>query len=119
MSSTSFKHVMHQIVNKMDSGPSQMAALDYIPFYKPKNLKPVPKLLEDAKTWAKLVHDVGQYIATFENRKGTAKTVNVKEYSLYPTLGMLSLYLLYTYSTYCTYSTYPILHSSSPCHPSS
>ena len=45
--------------------------------------------------------------------------ISVRGYSLYPTLGTLSLYLLHTYSTCCVYATYPILHSSSPHCPSS
>jgi hypothetical protein len=53
-----------------------MAAIGYIPSYKPKNPKPVPKLLEDAESWAKLVNDVGQYILSFASKKGAAKIVN-------------------------------------------
>lgn len=74
-SSTSFRHVMRQIAERMDAGPSRMAAIGYIPSYKPKNPKPVPKLLEDAESWAKLVNDVGQYILSFASKKGAAKTV--------------------------------------------
>ena len=38
----------------------------------------------------------------------------VRGYSLYPTLGMLSLCLLHIYSICHTYAAYPILHSLSP-----
>ena len=74
-SSTSFKHIMRQIIEKMDAGPSQMATIGYIPSYKPNNPKPVPKLLEDAESWAKLVNDVGQHILSFASKKGAAKTI--------------------------------------------
>ncbi|KAJ6503538.1 hypothetical protein C8R45DRAFT_1091311 [Mycena sanguinolenta] len=39
-----------------------MANIAYIASYKPKNPKPVPKLLEDEEGWEKLIKDVESYI---------------------------------------------------------
>lgn len=71
----------------MDAGPSQMAAIGYIPSYKPKNPNPVPKILEDAESWAKLVNDVGQYIVSFVSNKGAAKTVKPFVITIIDTCG--------------------------------
>jgi hypothetical protein len=54
-SSTPYDHVIFLIANRMDAGPVRMAVIGYIPFYKLKNPKPIPKLLEDEECCAKLV----------------------------------------------------------------
>ena len=44
-SASSFDYVLSEIRERMDATPSQLAGLAYIPSYKPRNPKPVPKLL--------------------------------------------------------------------------
>ncbi|KIL55692.1 hypothetical protein M378DRAFT_90510 [Amanita muscaria Koide BX008] len=46
----------------METQLSLLSHIGYIPSYKPKNPRPVPKLLEDTEAWKKLVDDVEEYI---------------------------------------------------------
>ena len=64
-SASSFAHVLRQIAERMDAGPSRMAAIGYIPSFLPKSPKPIPKLLEDDECWEKLIRDVREYIESF------------------------------------------------------
>lgn len=41
-----------------------MSKIAYVPSYRPKIPKPVPKLLEDEDDWVRLIADVGEYIRT-------------------------------------------------------
>ncbi|KDR74217.1 hypothetical protein GALMADRAFT_28245, partial [Galerina marginata CBS 339.88] len=66
---TPYDRVIHLLAEKMDVGPIRMAAIGYIPSYKPKNPKPVAKLLEDEECWEKLVDDVAAYIESFKNKR--------------------------------------------------
>lgn len=76
------------IADKMDAGPAHMAAIGYIASYKPKNPKPVPKLLEDEECWDKLVADVAAYIDSFKNKRTEAtRTVKPFVISIIDTLG--------------------------------
>lgn len=72
---TSYERAMRLIAERMDAGPSRMAAIGYIPSYKPKNPKPVAKLLEDDDAWDRLIGDVKAYIDSFASKRGTARQV--------------------------------------------
>ncbi|KAF8229465.1 hypothetical protein L208DRAFT_1424146 [Tricholoma matsutake] len=59
---------------------SLLLHIGYIPSYKPKNPRPVPKLLEDAEAWEKLVHDVEEYIKSSKAKnqgKGIVKPFSI------------------------------------------
>jgi len=72
----------------MDVGPAHMAAIGYIPSYKPKNSKPIPKLLKDKECRDKLVADVAAYITSFKNKHSeTARTVKPFVISIIDTLS--------------------------------
>jgi hypothetical protein len=85
---TPYDRVIHLLAEKMDAGPTRMAAIGYIPSYKPKNPKPIPKLLEDEECWDKLVADMAAYLASFKNKRSAAAR-EVKPYviSIFDTLG--------------------------------
>ncbi|KAM6502833.1 hypothetical protein JOM56_002810 [Amanita muscaria] len=51
-----------RLAKKMETQLSLLSHIGYIPSYKPKNPRPVPKLLEDTEAWKKLVDDVEEYI---------------------------------------------------------
>lgn len=74
-SASSFSHVLHQIAQRMDAGPSRMAAIGYIPSFLPKSPKPIPKLLEDEECWVKLIRDVREYIESFTVKRGPPKRI--------------------------------------------
>ncbi|PPQ84970.1 hypothetical protein CVT26_008290 [Gymnopilus dilepis] len=86
-SASSFDYVLSEIRERMDATPSQLAGLAYIPSYKPRNPKPVPKLLEDEQAWEKLVQDVRQYIETFTTKKGVSKPVKPFVITIVDTVG--------------------------------
>ena len=85
---TPYNRVILAIADRMDVGPARMAAIGYIPSYKPKNPKPIPKLLEDEECWDKLVADVAAYITSFKNKRSeTARTVKPFVISIIDTLS--------------------------------
>lgn len=87
-SASSFAHVLCQIAKKMDAGPSQMAAIGYIPSFIPKSRKPIPKLLEDEDCWEKLICEVRDYIESFAVKcSGTAKHVKPFVITIINTVG--------------------------------
>jgi hypothetical protein len=60
-SHTSFNEFLSAVAKRMETRLSLLARIAYIPSYKPKNPKPVPKLLEDDDDWEKLLVDVEEY----------------------------------------------------------
>jgi hypothetical protein len=60
-SHTSFNEFLSAVAKRMETRLSLLARIAYIPSYKPKNPKPVPKLLEDDDDWKKLLVDVEEY----------------------------------------------------------
>ncbi|KAG6892059.1 hypothetical protein C0992_002058, partial [Termitomyces sp. T32_za158] len=54
------------LAQAMDTRISLLSRIGYIPSYKPKNPKPVPKLLESERAWQRLVHNVQDYIASLK-----------------------------------------------------
>lgn len=80
---------MRLIAERMDAGPSRMAAIGYIPSYKPKNPKPVAKLLEDDNAWDRLIDEVKTYIDSFASKRGTARQVKPFVISIIDTLELV------------------------------
>ena len=71
-----FTEFLKAIAKQMETHLSLLAQIAYVPSYKPKNPKPVPKLLEDDNDWEKLLVDVEEYhmICTAKCKgKGTVK----------------------------------------------
>jgi hypothetical protein len=60
-SHTSFNEFLGAVAKRMETRLSLLARIAYIPSYKPRNPKPVPKLLEDDDDWKKLLVDVEEY----------------------------------------------------------
>ncbi|TFY50737.1 hypothetical protein EVG20_g11357 [Dentipellis fragilis] len=61
-SRTLFNDLMDKIATKMGVRLTLLAHIGYIPSYKPKSTKPVPKLLEGPESWCKLLMDILDYI---------------------------------------------------------
>jgi len=59
----------------MEVGLTHLSGIGYIPSYKSKASKPVPKLLEDNGSWYKLLEDVHNFIGTCKGKssKGSVK----------------------------------------------
>lgn len=87
-SATSYERAMRLIAERMDVGPSRMAAIGYIPSYKPKSPKPVAKLLEDEEAWDRLIEDIRAYIDSFAIKRGASRSVKPFVISIVDTLGV-------------------------------
>jgi len=63
----------------MEVSLTLLAGIGYIPSYKSKASKPVPKLLEDDTSWHKLLEDVHAFILTCKGKsgKGTIKAFHI------------------------------------------
>jgi len=64
------------VAQQMETCLSLLAHIAYVPSYKPKTSKPVPKLLEDEDDWEKLLDDVEKYRAVCTGKskgKGVVK----------------------------------------------
>ncbi|KAJ7447640.1 hypothetical protein FB451DRAFT_1411735 [Mycena latifolia] len=61
-SRTDFDDFLIAAAAKMDTRISLMTNIAYIPSYKPRNPKPLPKLLADEEAWDVLIADVHQFI---------------------------------------------------------
>ena len=53
----------------MDTQVSLLNGLAYVPSYKPKSPKPIPKLLEDKDVWNQLITDIWEYMETSRSVK--------------------------------------------------
>jgi hypothetical protein len=65
---------------KMNVSVLHLTQVGYIPSYKPKNPKPVPKMLEDEESWEILLDDVSDYIDACKSKnrgKGVVKPFTV------------------------------------------
>ena len=49
---------------------THLSGIGYIPSYKSKASKPVPKLLEDDASWYKLLEDVHDFITSCKGKSG-------------------------------------------------
>ncbi|KAF8817348.1 hypothetical protein BYT27DRAFT_7075291 [Phlegmacium glaucopus] len=78
-SKTPFAHVLRLLSERMEVSLTLLAGIGYIPSYKPKTSKPVPKLLEDDASWHKLLEDVHAFILACKgkNNKGTVKAFHI------------------------------------------
>jgi len=55
----------------MEVGLTHLSGIGYIPSYKLKASKPIPKLLEDEASWYKLLEDVHNFIKSCKGKSGT------------------------------------------------
>ena len=55
---------------KMEVSVTHLSAISYIPSYKPRNPKPVPKLLETSEDYESTMEDIAVYRKTCLNKKG-------------------------------------------------
>ncbi|KAF8241137.1 hypothetical protein L208DRAFT_1041850, partial [Tricholoma matsutake] len=61
-SSTHFSQFLVATAMKMNVSTLNLTQIGYIPSYKLKNPKPIPKMLEDRELWEILLNDVSDYI---------------------------------------------------------
>jgi hypothetical protein len=79
-STTTFNEFRLKLAKKMETQLSLLLHIGYVASYKPKNPRPIPKLLEDTEAWEKLVDDVEEYIKSSKakNRgKGVVKPFSI------------------------------------------
>ena len=84
---TSFSEFRIKLAQKMGTQLSLLSFIGYIPSYKPKKPKPIPKLLEDEEAWEKLVDDVSDYITTSKRKKGGKGVVKTFSIAIVDTSG--------------------------------
>lgn len=73
-SSTSFGKFLVTLGQKMEVSVTHLTAVGYIPSYKPKNSKPVPKLLETSEAYERMMDDIDDYrTACKEKNRGRGK----------------------------------------------
>ncbi|KAJ6568999.1 hypothetical protein B0H19DRAFT_1065782 [Mycena capillaripes] len=80
-SRSSFDDFLLAAAGRMGTRITQLDNIAYIPSYKPRNPKPLPKILDDDDAWEVLVGDVRQYIkaSLASNRgKGQLKPFNIQ-----------------------------------------
>ena len=64
----------------MNVSTLHLSQIGYIPSYKPKNPKPILKMLEDEESWEILLNDVSDYITACKSKnhgKGVVKAFTV------------------------------------------
>ena len=79
-SHTKFSEFLEAAAQRMETQLSLLASIAYVPSYKPKSPKPVPKLLEDNKDWETLLDDIDKYrvaCMTKGTGKGTQKEAGI------------------------------------------
>ena len=79
-SSTRFSQFLISAAQKMNVSTLHLSQIGYIPSYKPKNPKPIPKMLEDEESWEILLDDVSDYISACKSKnrgKGMVKPFTV------------------------------------------
>ncbi|KAJ8579516.1 hypothetical protein M405DRAFT_754395, partial [Rhizopogon salebrosus TDB-379] len=62
-SDTTFTAFLEAAAARMETRISLLLNIAYIPSYRPKTPKPIPKLLEDTESWEALKDDVAEYIS--------------------------------------------------------
>ena len=75
-SSTHFSQFLLAVAAKMNVSMLHFTQVGYIPSYKLKNHKPVPKMLKDEESWEILLDDVSDYIEGCKSKnqgKGAVK----------------------------------------------
>lgn len=83
-SDISFDKFLSKVARTMETRKTLLSGIAYIPSYVPKNPKPIPKLLESAKAWKKLIKGVELHIEeSTKKAKGKGKGKGaVKEFSI-------------------------------------
>jgi hypothetical protein len=80
-SDTPFSSFLDKLSRTMEVRKTLLSVIAYIPSYLPKNPKPIPKLLEDKKSWKKLVESVKAHIKTSRDKnkgKGVVKPFSIQ-----------------------------------------
>lgn len=79
--STSFAQFLTAVAAKMETRITHLSAIGYVPSYKPKSPKPVPKLLEDDESYEAMLDDIENYIQTSKEKnkgKGIVKAFVIR-----------------------------------------
>jgi hypothetical protein len=66
----SFETFLNKLARSIGTQKSLLSGIAYTASYQPKTPKPVPKLLEDNKSWKKLIGGAEAYIASCLANKG-------------------------------------------------
>lgn len=69
-STTSFSKFLTPLSKKMEVSVTHLPAIGYIPSWKPKNSKPLPKLLESADDYESMMDDIEEFRNTCLAKKG-------------------------------------------------
>jgi hypothetical protein len=80
-SGTPFSSFLDKLSCTMEVRKTLLSGIAYIPSYLLKNPKPIPKLLEDNKSWKKLVESVEAHIKTSRDKnkgKGVIKPFSIQ-----------------------------------------
>lgn len=78
-STTSFAMFLTALSAKMDVSVTHLSAIGYIPSYKPKNPKPLPKLLETSEDYERMMDDISAYRKGCLAKKGrTVKPFSIR-----------------------------------------
>ncbi|KZP27093.1 hypothetical protein FIBSPDRAFT_1040299 [Athelia psychrophila] len=86
-SKTTFDHFLITLAERMETRISLLTAIAYVPSYKPKSPKPIPKLLEDERVWYKLIEDISDYIKTSKAAKRGTGAVKPFTIRIFDTSG--------------------------------
>ncbi|KAJ6447847.1 hypothetical protein C8R45DRAFT_1115680 [Mycena sanguinolenta] len=87
---TTFSQFLTKVARKMEVSVTHLSAIGYIPSYKPKTPKPIPKLLETAEDFESLMTDITEYRQScLKEKKGTVKpfSIHLSDTSSTPTDG--------------------------------
>lgn len=79
-STTSFPDFLGAVAAKMMTRVTLLTAIGYIPSYRPKTPKPVPKLIEDEDSYEAMMEDIEDYIGNCrakKNGKGEVKPFSI------------------------------------------
>ncbi|KAJ7643279.1 hypothetical protein B0H17DRAFT_1216145 [Mycena rosella] len=68
-SRTPFDEFLDELAQAMSTRKSLLSGIAYIPSYKPKSPKPIPKLLDSKQAWSRLITDVENYINTSKAKR--------------------------------------------------
>ncbi|KAJ7664803.1 hypothetical protein B0H17DRAFT_1211161 [Mycena rosella] len=69
-SQTTFDVFLDELAHAMCTRKSLLSGIAYIPSYKPKTPKPMPKLLDNEQAWKRLITDVQNHIDSSKSKQG-------------------------------------------------
>ncbi|KAF8205729.1 hypothetical protein K438DRAFT_1932023 [Mycena galopus ATCC 62051] len=87
---TPFSGFLTTVLRKMEVSITHLSAIGYITSYKPKNPKPVPKLLETTEDYERMMEDIAAYRKTcLRSKAGKIKpfSISLSDTSCTPTDG--------------------------------